>query len=81
MIDPKELLSLDTMVTPKLMTILYWIVLAVIVLIGLRSMNFIGIFPGIIFIAVAAIFTRISFERTVVAFKSNEYLKKIAEKE
>lgn len=81
MIDPKELLSLDTMVTPKLMTILYWIVLAIIVLIGLRSMNFIGIFPSIIFIAVAAIFTRISFERTIVAFKSNEYLKKIAEKE
>lgn len=81
MIDPKELLSLETMVVPKLMTLLYWIVLAVIVFVGIKSIMFIGIIPGIIFIAVAAIFTRISFERTVVAFKSNEYLKKIAEKE
>ena len=80
MIDPKELLSFETLITPKVITVLYWLALAAIVIAGVIAMLLRGFFPGLLFIVIAAIVTRISFERTIVAFKSNEYLKQIAER-
>lgn len=81
MIDPKELLSFETMVTPKIITILYWIMLVIIVIAGIKSIVFVGIIPGIISMIVMAVVTRIFFELTMLAFKNNEYLKKISEKQ
>lgn len=81
MIDPKQLLSFETMVTPKLITILYWVMLVIIVIAGIRSIVFVGIIPGIISMIVMAVVVRILFELTMLAFKNNEYLKKIAERQ
>lgn len=83
MIDLKELLSFRTMVTPKVITILYWIMLVAIVPVGIIAMLFLnlGFVTTLFGMAAAAVLTRISCERTIVAFKSNEYLRKIAEKE
>ncbi|BBG31032.1 MULTISPECIES: DUF4282 domain-containing protein [Zymobacter] len=81
MIDPKQLLSFETMVTPKLITILYWVMLVIIVIAGIRSIVFVGIIPGIISMVVMAVVVRILFELTMLAFKNNEYLKKIAERQ
>jgi hypothetical protein len=73
-----KFLSLDEMITPKILTGLYILttvfaaLAAIVTLIG-------GSVSGAVALAVVAIFNRIFFECIIVVFKNNEYLKSSSE--
>lgn len=82
-----DLLHFDKMITPKIITFIYWILLIASVGFGLYSMfggysNFtIGKFLiGIITIGIGFLISRIWCELLIVIFKINENLKKIEDK-
>lgn len=73
-----KLLTLDDMVTPKILTSLY-IFTTLIAFVGLVFTLSVSHFTGSIVLAVAIVFNRVFFECIIVAFKNNEYLKKSAD--
>lgn len=78
-------LNFDNFITPKFISVLYWILLAVIVLSGLSFMftsrlGFAGFLIGLVIILLGALFTRIYCELLMVVFSMNNHLKKINEK-
>ncbi|UXN07025.1 DUF4282 domain-containing protein [Bartonella sp. HY761] len=90
----KKLLSLDSFVTPKIIHIFYIICLIGIGLLFLAMIASAILFifsgaigSGLVYLVVAffiliiyTIIIRINVELTILAFKNNEYLKKISEK-
>lgn len=81
-----ELLSFDKMITPKIITIVYWLGLVFALITGL-SIIFAGpsgaaanLFIGILSAAAIAIGARIYCELLIVLFKMNEALQEIRQK-
>lgn len=80
----KNLFYLDEMITPKIITLVYWILLIIAVIGGIGSM-FIGwggftigrFLLGIIYIVLGALLARIWCELLIVLFKMNEALQEI----
>ncbi|MFO8154475.1 MAG: DUF4282 domain-containing protein [Pseudomonadota bacterium] len=90
----RDLLHFDTMLTPKIVTIIYWLLLAGVVLSGLGTMfssgaghmygpgsglTFASLFMGLLVIVFGAIGARIWCELLIVIFKIHESLKKMAD--
>jgi len=82
-----DILNFDNMLTPKIITFVYWIMLLVVVFGGLGSMfggpgGFtIGkFFMGFVYAAGGAVAVRIWCELMIVAFKMNEALQEIRQK-
>lgn len=81
-----DLLSFDKMITPKIITIVYWLGLVFAVITGLSvifagpSAALVNLFMGIIAAALIAIATRIYCELLIVLFKMNEALQEIRHK-
>lgn len=78
----KDILFFDTMVTPKIITVIYWLLLVGVVFSGLGAM-FMGqggFFAGIGILIGGAVGVRIWCEMLIVLFKINSNLQKIAEK-
>ncbi len=80
-----SLLSFDTFITPKVITVLYWLGLFG-VFIGSVTMMFsgtgaAGFFSGLFIMLIGAISVRIYCELIMVIFRNNEYLKTISIKE
>ncbi len=80
-----SLLSFETFITPRIITILYWLSLFA-VLMGSLSMIFSGMgiagfFTGLLVLVIGAISVRIYCELIMVIFRNNEYLKTISSKE
>ena len=80
-----SLLSFETFITPRIITILYWLSLFA-VLMGSLSMMFSGMgiagfFTGLLVLVIGAISVRIYCELIMVIFRNNEYLKTISSKE
>jgi len=79
----KDILFFDNMLTPKIITFVYWLMLLGVVVSGLGSMfsDFGGGFwQGMMILVGGAIFARIWCELLIVLFKINENLQKIANK-
>ena len=77
----KEIFYFDSMLTPKIITVLYWFMLLASFLSGLMAMfrSESGSFlVGLGMIIGGAIFTRIWCELLIVLFKINENLQNIA---
>jgi hypothetical protein len=78
-VDIKDALFFDKMLTPKIITIVYWIVLAVLILgavVAIVSGEFlVGL--GMLF---SVLFARIWCELMIVAFKMNEALQVLRDK-
>lgn len=75
----KSLLGFDYLLTPHVLVFFYWIVMLCILLGGIYSMfsgNAIAGFFGMLFSLIGC---RVMFELIMVAFKNNEYLRRIAE--
>jgi hypothetical protein len=75
----KQLLGFDYLLTPRVLVFFYWIVMLFILLGGIYSMfteNVIAGFFGMVFSLIGC---RVMFELIMVAFKNNEYLRRIAE--
>ena len=84
----KDLLFFDDMITPKIITVIYWLLLLAVVIGGLGSMftgyggfSFGSFFKGIFMIVFGAIGVRIWSELLIVLFKINENMQKLADKD
>ncbi len=75
----KSLLGFNTLITPKLLVIFYWIAMALILLGGIVGIIQGNILAGIFGTVFALVMCRVSFELIMIAFKNNEYLRIIAE--
>jgi hypothetical protein len=77
--DPKEIFFFDKMLTPKIITAVYWIGLLAVTLTAL-SFLFTGQFMYAIAALFGLLFVRIYCELMIVAFKMNESLQAIRDK-
>lgn len=76
----RDLLFFDTMVTPKFITILYWLFLLSAVLSGVGIIFSGSLVTGLLAIVGGGLLARIWCELMVVLFKINENLQKIADR-
>lgn len=78
----EKFLSLDTMITPKIITFVYQISLVIIVMLGVAMMfnGVFGILYGIFIIVVGSLSSRLSCEFIIVIFNIHENTKRIADK-
>ena len=80
----KDLFFFDAMLTPKLITLIYWLLLLVAVISGLGIMfsgiSFTGFIGGLFTIILGAVFARIWCELLIVLFKINDNIRRLAEK-
>lgn len=80
-------LFFETMITPKLITLVYWILLAVVIVSGIgtwfggyEGFTFVKFLTGIGIMVGGGLAARIWCELLIVLFKINENIQKIAEK-
>lgn len=80
--DIKKILFFDILITPKLVTFIYWLQSLAIIIFGLFFNNFFlsGFFSRLFFIIAGLLIVRIFSEMLILAFKAVEYLRRIAEK-
>jgi hypothetical protein len=76
----KNIFFFDAMLTPKIITAVYWLCLLAILASGIGAMVYGEFFRGLLGMILGGVFTRVCFEMIIIAFKNNEYLRKIAEK-
>ena len=83
----KAVLFFDNMLTPKIITVVYWLLLLAVVVGGIGSMfsgyggfSFGSFFMGLLYMVGGAIGARIWCELLIVLFKMNEALQEIRRK-
>ncbi|GGM09428.1 DUF4282 domain-containing protein [Pseudomonas asuensis] len=76
----KDLLTFDSMLTPKIITLLYWLGLIMTTLAGLGYMFTQSFILGLIMLVGGLIGTRIWCELLIVIFKINQNLQTLANK-
>ncbi len=80
----KDLFFFDSMITPKIITFIYWLILFASLVSGITAMFTRyggGFITGIGIIVFGAIGARVWCEFVIVLFKINSNLQKIADKE
>ena len=82
-----DILNFDKMLTPKIITVVYWIMLLGVAVGGLGSIfagpggfSISSFFMGIVYAVGGAVAVRIWCELLIVAFKMNEALQEIRHK-
>lgn len=83
--NARQILYFDSMLTPKIITFVYWLGLVAVVIAGLISMfvggpSFVKFLMGIGVMVGGAISVRINCELLIVLFKIHENIHKLAEK-
>jgi TM2 domain-containing membrane protein YozV len=76
----KDLLTFDTMLTPKIITIIYFLTLAGVLIAGVAALVGGQILAGILTIVFGAIVARVYCEILIVVFKMNEALQELRKK-
>lgn len=83
----RDIFFFDSMLTPKIITFAYWLLLLIVCVAGLSTifggwggMTFGKFLMGIAIIGGGAFFARIWCELLIVLFKIDENIKKIADK-
>lgn len=76
----RSIFFFDAMLVPKIITGVYWFLLAGVVLSGLGMMFAGSFFGGLMVILFGAVGVRIWCELLIVLFKINDHLKKMADK-
>ncbi len=79
-VQASDLLFLNSMVTPKVMTFIYWLGLVCSVIFGLVTMFTYNFFAGLIAIPLSALWVRLWCELIIVLFRINEALQDIRAK-
>jgi hypothetical protein len=74
----KSILFFDTMLTPRILTLLYWFSLTCVIISGVVATVTGHIWEGLLSLIIGTIMTRVGFEIIMIAFKNNEYLRKLA---
>ena len=87
-----DLLFLNKMITPKVITFVYWLLLLFVVIVSLTKMfgmgygpfstgfTFFGFIGGLVMLVVGAVMVRVWCELVIVFFKMNENLENIKNK-
>lgn len=75
--DFKELFFFNRLIMPQVITVIYWLALAGVLLSGLGMMFGGYFFMGLLQIILGAIFVRIGFEMICVVFSINRHLEKL----
>lgn len=79
----KNLFHFDSMLTPKIITFVYWLLLLSAVITGLGTMfsgfGITSFFLGLVTIIGGAVLARIWCELLIVLFKIHENIKKVAD--
>lgn len=75
----KNLLFFDAMITPKIITFIYWLILLGVVVGGLGVMFGGAFLQGVGILVGGALFARIWCELLMVLFKINENLQKLTD--
>ena len=82
--NARNVFFLDEMLTPKIITLIYWLLLFAAVISGLgmmfSGMSFTGFIGGLFTIILGAVFARIWCELLIVLFKINDNIRRLAEK-
>ncbi len=76
----KDLLFLDNMLTPKIITVIYWALLIFVVFAGLQTLYYGQFFMGLGIILIGAVAARVWCELMIIFFKMNEALQEIRKK-
>jgi hypothetical protein len=76
----KDLLKFDTMLTPKIITVIYFLTLAGVLIAGVVALIGGEILAGILTIIFGAVATRVYCEILIVVFKMNEALQELRKK-
>lgn len=79
----RDILFFDSMLTPKIITLVYWLLLGAALVSGLGMMfagGFGSLLMGIMTVLAGAVGARIWCELLIVLFKINENMKKLADK-
>ena len=76
--QPKDLLFIDKMITPALMTLLYWLLCVAVIIMGILSL-FQNPIMGIVVIVFGLLYVRVMCEVMLVLFRINDNTKKIAD--
>jgi hypothetical protein len=85
--EPRSVFFFDTMLTPKVITFVYWILLFVVVITGFTMMFGYGMYgfsfgsfiKGLLMVVIGSALVRIWCELLIVLFKINENVQKIAD--
>lgn len=82
----KELLGFNKFVIPQIITIVYWVCLVCIIISGLigaisavSNGAIVGVFVALFGIVIGILMLRVMCEMTIVIFKINDNLQKIAD--
>ena len=75
----KSILGFDYLLTPRVLVFFSWIAMLLIFVGGIYSMFTEHLITGFIGMIFSLIGCRVMFELIMVAFKNNEYLRRIAE--
>lgn len=75
--EPRDVFFFDKMLTPQVITVIYWILAAVIVISGIGTMFVQSFIAGLAAIALGLVFARIWCELVIVVFKMNDALQTI----
>lgn len=78
--NPRDLLFFDEMVIPKIINIVYWLLLAGTAISGLATIISGRVIGGLLMIVIGAVAARVWCELVIVIFKIYESVRKIAEK-
>jgi hypothetical protein len=76
----KSLLNFDTMLTPKIITIIYFLMLAGVLIGGVIAIFSAKIIPGVLLVLFGVLGTRVYCEILIVVFKMNEALQELRKK-
>ena len=76
----KELLYFDKMITPKIITFIYWLLLVVVILGGLKSIFDGQFIMGLGMLIGGSIGVRVWCELMIVFFKMNEAMQELKNK-
>ena len=76
----RDLLFLDTMIIPKVITLFYWVLLVIAAVSGIGTMVAGSFFAGLMVIAGGMFAARVWSELIIVLFKINEALQEIRTK-
>jgi NADH:ubiquinone oxidoreductase subunit K len=75
----KNIFFFDSLITPKLLVVLYWLSLISILISAVFTMFAGQMIAGILALILGSLGVRVGFELIMIAFKNNEYLKRIAD--
>ncbi len=77
--QPRDFLFLDKMITPTIITVIYWVLSVLVILFGFITMfrGGFAVLTGLLTVIIGPVIVRMYCEIVIVFFKINENIKKL----